>query len=175
MVIKASVVTALAALLATGVAWADAVPMPPDNDDCPNGARGETCHGGPFCMAWSCSSDSDCRDGRVCRDAGLCIGTLDCTGGWGSHTSETAEATCAPGGSCERGTCETRRVCVRPGPPPPDASPVEDAAPDADGPDDGGFPSRRYGCGCGVGGGAEGGALPALAVALLFLAIRRRC
>lgn len=155
----AAMLCALAALLLVSIAEADAVPPPPA--DCPAGSRGETCHGGPHCRPKPCDVDADCSSGETCQDLDLCLGQVDCAGGWdpdaGPHWVDTVEGSCANGAACSRGTCQTTEVCAPP-PPPAQSTVVE------------------QGCGCRLParGPSPHGPL-ALALALLGLwTLRRR-
>lgn len=133
-------------------ARADAIDPP--REDCPEGSRGESCHGGPYCApASACVDDSSCAEGETCQELDLCIGRIDCAGGWtpGEHFWEdTVTGTCS-GGSCSSGSCETRRVCVE------------------------GEDSLRAGCRCQNASSlrAGGALLIALVPALMMLGFRR--
>ncbi len=46
----------LGLVASASVAMADVVDMEPDN--CPDGSRGATCHGGPYCAPIECTSSA---------------------------------------------------------------------------------------------------------------------
>ncbi len=153
----------VAALVGTTFLWtthvsADAVGPPPSS--CPDGSRGESCHGGDFCSPERCSDEIDCDGDEYCDTVRLCIDRIDCASGWtppGEHYwNDTVEGHCAGGESeCSTGSCQMVRVCISDW--------------DAD------F-TGRYGCGCRVAGPSAlgGAALVALAIAATAaLALRR--
>jgi MYXO-CTERM domain-containing protein len=151
-------------LLAPAAA-ADAVPPPPDS--CPAGSAGDSCHGGEYCRASGCTSDSDCSGGMACRELELCIGQIDCAGGWdpdaGPSYSPTVEGSCSGGSACSAGSCELRRVCAMPGA-------GSSSGGEAEGPIE-----VDQGCGCSLPGTAGAGSLAGLGfVAALGLGLRRR-
>ena len=94
-------------------AWADAVGPKPT--DCMTGTRGATCHGGEYCRPDNCTTNADCDPGENCEPLALCLGTIDCSGGWtpdaAPSLSTTVEDAC-PDGTCTSGTCSTEMVCV---------------------------------------------------------------
>ncbi len=99
----------------SGHAYADAVPSPEDN--CPAGSQGDTCHGGLFCSPNRCTDDSQCKDGQTCQQLQLCIGKIDCTGGWdpgdaGPYYYDTVEASCAGDVPCAVGSCLSLKACA---------------------------------------------------------------
>ncbi len=172
-----AVILVLALLLPDGVALADVVGPPAE--DCPDGAHGETCHGGPFCAVFPCSEEGTCRDGLTCRELRLCIADFDCTSGYGTFIAEQVTGHCAGDTPCATGTCQVRRVCSEEGTvevdadiaedadTPSDADTTADAAPDA------GVDVRTWGCGCRVSPSEAGaGAVPVL-FCLLFIFVRR--
>lgn len=121
---------ALAFCVAMGsspLVWADAVPPPPTN--CPQGAAGETGHGGEYCAPQTCQSDQDCKGGNVCRDAGLCELSRSYCGGRpppdGNNCSTITEAlkVCKEGDDCGTATCVVAKRCVAPGASEPVAKP----------------------------------------------------
>ncbi|MEZ4299450.1 MAG: hypothetical protein R3B70_31150 [Polyangiaceae bacterium] len=110
------VISTAALLVSAGAARADVVGPPADN--CPDGAVGQTCHGGPYCAPDICAANEECSEGEVCADTELCTGTIDCGGGGGPSPTTSVTGTCAAG--CAAGsTCTTQKVCV-PDPSKPD-------------------------------------------------------
>ncbi len=59
-----------ALLFVSAHASADVVMPPPKT--CPPGSEGKTGHVGPACVAQDCSTDTDCKGGKVCREQPLC-------------------------------------------------------------------------------------------------------
>lgn len=104
-------VTALLFLLgAPTSSHADAVMPPPEN--CPDGSRGASGHGGPHCRPLDCASTADCREG-TCEMAELCIEKMQQGGGWGEPFLVNAVVgTCPNNGPCYVGTCQVGRVCL---------------------------------------------------------------
>lgn len=102
------------------LARADVVDDPPA--DCPPGSRGETAHSGTWCEAKTCTADSECAEGQVCREVALCVDTYerDCGGmqvtGEPPCTFTVHEALgeCGADGTCARGTCQTALRCADP-------------------------------------------------------------
>jgi hypothetical protein len=161
-----------ATALWSGLAWADAVP--PEPEDCLDGTRGSTCHGGPYCAPDSCTQDTDCTGGEVCRDRQLCLGSIDCTGGFtdpdaGPFLSDQITGACEGGAGCDApAVCTTMKVCVAPGG-------STGSGPGA-GSGDGNGDMAVSGCGCsipGAGGGIAAG-MAALALGGALLSARRR-
>ncbi len=110
-------VMGLVLALGAGEARADVVGPPPD--DCPEGSEGATCHGGPFCRARGCMSDSDCDTGTTCKELPLCTGKIGCAGNIppdadpNDFTQDKIEGPCPNGNECTAGsTCVKQKVCV---------------------------------------------------------------
>jgi hypothetical protein len=160
-----------AAALWSGAAYADAVPPPPDN--CLDGTEGATCHGGEYCAPAGCAQDADCAAGKVCQDRQLCLGTIDCTGGFsdpdaGPFLSDRITGTCAGGVGCDApAMCTTLKVCV--------ASVVTTGGGTAGGSADG-EDMAVSGCGCSIPAGGRGIAagMAALSLGGALLAARRQ-
>lgn len=93
-------------------ARADVVEAPPAV--CPAGARGNTCHGGPFCSPLKCSTDAECTDGATCQDTRGCIGTVECgDGDGGTAPRPTLSALCEGGEACGADeTCQAIKLCM---------------------------------------------------------------
>jgi hypothetical protein len=108
--------------LALGPARADVVSGPslPEDDDCPDGSQGASCseygHGGSdHCAPRTCVTDGECGDGEFCEDARLCITYMECYSyelDGGTSSEPSVEGNCDESGSCDVGTCESRRVCT---------------------------------------------------------------
>jgi len=93
------------ALLVSGAARADVVESPPEN--CPDGATGATCHGGPHCVPDICVTNGDCVAGEVCVPTSLCTLPFDC------GFDETIEVVGLCSNGCPNGgSCQTQSVCV---------------------------------------------------------------
>ena len=88
-------------------ARADAVGPPPA--DCPEGSRGESCHGSEYCAVASCIGPRDCAFGERCAARELCLGTVMC---FGRGTGTTATEVIADGCAGCAGRCENQFVCV---------------------------------------------------------------
>lgn len=121
---------ALAVVLLTSGAWADAVPPPPEG--CPAGSLGNTGHLGPWCEPTTCVTDSDCpepgtwrapRSGEplVCREQSLCVERRALPGGSPPFRADTrgggerliAAGVCGgPQGCAAPARCETAKRCV---------------------------------------------------------------
>ena len=181
-------------LMALGPASALADVVMPRPDDCIEGTRAATGHGGPRCAPLSCSADADCKGGTVCRELPLCVGVVHGGGrrppGVKRPTYKTVVARCdkADGSSCalpegasprrrgvSTGTCQALEICVAaPKPvekPAPSETPAETPAKtpaDKPAPEK---PQAKKGC---VGSGLR----PGLPLALLALCgvwfLRRR-
>jgi len=106
-----TLLVACASIVLVSEAEADIVEGPGTN--CPNGSEGSACHGGPHCRPRKCTQASGCGEGMSCEERQLCMGQLDCSGRMpNSSLVDTVEGVCSSGGACERGTCQTVRVCV---------------------------------------------------------------
>ena len=114
---------ALLFLLFASAAHADAVPGEPDT--CPEGAVGDTDHGGPFCRPTECAAAIECKKkaGYWGKDksfdckpsVGLCV--KKASGGHGSDRP-TALGECDDDGDCSGGaTCVKATRCVLGDPP----------------------------------------------------------
>jgi hypothetical protein len=90
-------------------ARADRVPAPPES--CPPGAKAATSHCGPTCDPWTCTKNSDCREG-TCQDRRLCLEKIQCAHRGGSFERTVVRGVCDGGSACSRGTCQTQRVCA---------------------------------------------------------------
>lgn len=143
----ASASLALAGLLTVGSAAADVIGPPPTT--CLDGSVGASDHGGPYCRPLRCSSDADCKDGRVCRKLALCVGTFSGGGdrpkGEPPPTYQDVIARCDKAdrsackcpsdssrpkwGGATRGKCEALQVCFKT-PPEGSVSPTTDKATD---------------------------------------------
>jgi MYXO-CTERM domain-containing protein len=88
----------------------DAVGPPPEK--CPPGAEGESDHVGEYCRASVCAADSDCPDGRMCREYPLCVGDYTYESSRGNTRRSVAHGECGAGQQCERGKCVAARRCV---------------------------------------------------------------
>ncbi len=159
--------------LSVGVARADAVGPPPT--DCPDGSRGEVCHGAEYCGLAGCIGSRDCAPGERCAVRELCVGPRMCFGrGGGVTVTEVRSDSCA---GCT-GRCESQFVCVgdaidagR-----PDAGGIDGGARDA-GTDDDPLHSRYCGCAVPTRHAAPTSAIAAsawIALALLGRRARRR-
>jgi len=135
------------ALLTSSHAGADAVGPPPK--ECPDGTKGESCHGGPYCDPNECTDSSKCGAGQTCAPVQYCTKQINCAGGWGKgpyyHTD--VKGLCGSDGKCSSGTCSTLMVCA-------DETP-------------------ERGCSCDAAGGAGAGVLLGL-VLVLAACVRRR-
>ena len=116
-------------LTAATAARADAVGPPPPG--CPAGAYPESNHCGPYCAPRYCADDDECGEGMFCQELELCIEELNCEHSGGPFTADAVHESCAGGGDCSAGSCESVLVCAHP-------DPV-------------GVP-RQAGCGCRAGG-----------------------
>ena len=116
--------------LGSGPVLADVVPPPPN--DCMEGTRGGTGHGGAYCSPKACSADSECSGGEVCRDVPLCAAEIVGGGrrppGTPAPKYHTILNTCAKadGSECSRpdgaqphgygdvtkGTCKAFKMCA---------------------------------------------------------------
>lgn len=139
---KAASLAALALLLLSSDAHADAVP--PEPDDCPEGAVGDTDHGGPHCRPTECTTSSECKDkagywGRdksfTCKaDVGLCVKVVDIVYG----KRPTAMDDCDDDGDCDDGAkCIVTKRCVEGEPPKGNDSGTDPS---------GGQPKSKCGC-----------------------------
>jgi uncharacterized protein (TIGR03382 family) len=172
-------------------ARADAIDQPPA---CPPGARGVSSHAGIRCWAAPCTSDSECRDGNVCRPWRVCtVHSSVPPGGRGGfdrapNDEELVVGTCEQSAAC-RGdeeppppmvgtraegppSCRDASFCV-----PPRALP---SLPAVDPPTENGSsqevpastePAGRTGCGCDA---APGAAITTAGLVVLFALSRRR-
>lgn len=136
-----SLLAAAALLLVAGSAAADVVPPPPE--DCIDGAVGNTGHVGPYCSPLSCSTDADCKDGRVCRELPACMSELTsynrrmpesppskytvvvgpCDKADGSACTRPPDSPKPMWGGADKGTCKAVKLCVKPPPTPPEPKP----------------------------------------------------
>lgn len=172
---NAWVLSALLVSILAGRARADAIGPPPT--DCPEGARGASCHGAEYCAVDSCIGPRDCAPGQRCVARELCVDTVRCFGlGGGTSTTRVIADGCAGCGA----RCESQFVCVgdaidagrR------DAGVLDAGAADAGGMDAGteGDPGHSRYCGCAV--PSRGAALPSgcigLGAALALALVRRR-
>jgi hypothetical protein len=108
MRLSAVLLTALLFVLDAETARADAVGPPPA--DCPEGSRGEVCHGAEYCGIASCIGPRDCAVGERCAARELCLGTRMCfdRGGGATSVTDVVAGTCS---GCA-GRCESQFVCV---------------------------------------------------------------
>lgn len=111
----AALAVSFALALSPTVARADVVSPPPT--DCPDGTKGQSCHGGSFCQADTCTTDADCGSGKVCQARSLCAGTIGCGGFLPPDATPPHEPTagpvCSTSADCDSGkTCATQSVCV---------------------------------------------------------------
>jgi hypothetical protein len=162
-----SVLAVTLVLSACASARADAIPPQPP---CMDGAeRRIDGHEVIYCAPNTCRSDTDCTEGRVCRDAGLCIAhvTRSVAQSFPAMPGEPmvevsydeATSVCAPGSACAVGSCVTARRCVaRPASLPPSSPSAPSAAPDAPG------------SGCGAAPGTSAARSGGLALPLFGLA-----
>lgn len=103
-----------ALLLGSGAARADVVPSPPA--DCMEGTEGHTCHGGPYCSPKTCTQDAECGAGKVCQQMQLCVGGINCNGGWEPDAEPTLTqnvmGTCEGGAACDApASCTPLSLC----------------------------------------------------------------
>ncbi|MCC6624519.1 MAG: hypothetical protein IT385_24945 [Deltaproteobacteria bacterium] len=100
----------LVVLVLAPVARADVVPPPPD--DCIEGTRPSTCHGGPHCRPELCPAGDTCTDGFTCQTKRVCTGELQCAGDWGG--GEPPPKTKVVLGECTSSctSCEDLRLCL---------------------------------------------------------------
>ncbi len=125
----------VASIGVASVAAADAIPPPPEN--CPAGSTPVSSHSGSGCKlnpptncpsGWrgmlggvcglsECEQDAQCTNGRVCREASLCMEKHDV------HHHRMAETftewraynVCTSASACESPrSCRSQRVCVEP-------------------------------------------------------------
>ena len=149
-------------LLASASVSADVVSPPPD--ECPVGSLGDTCHGGPYCRLSECTDDSRCDDGMTCQEVDLCVGGHHCYGRIGDGTTmQTSEGLCGDEGECERGDCETVRVCAPE--PEPEAEEEEESTTPA---------TQGAGCAIASSGSAAGLCFGLALMAVVLLRLRRR-
>ncbi len=108
--------------LAAPVAFADAIPMEPNN--CPLGSSGRSSHAGTWCEATTCAAESDCADGQGCRSVGLCVDVQEwACGGMMPETAEPctftvneAKGRCSTDADCTgTATCVTANRCTSTG------------------------------------------------------------
>lgn len=84
--------------------------------ECPEGAKADICHGGPYCSVVGCNKDTDCETGH-CEQRSFCIGSIRCGGMRPSGETEspatpTVESLCE-GNTCPRGgVCKQVSICV---------------------------------------------------------------
>ena len=100
-------------------ARADVVGPPPAS--CPPGSEGAVCHGLEFCRPLPCTADTDCRDGKVCREVGLCLTSRSCGGRRPPDAApppptSVAERACGASESCGADACAFARYCAAPAP-----------------------------------------------------------
>lgn len=100
--------------LAAG-ARADVVGPAPTS--CPAGSVGDACHGSSYCRPTPCVSDGDCTGGLVCREQGLCLGSVGCVGRLEPDSApppprDSATRTCSAGEACGGASCDVARRCV---------------------------------------------------------------
>jgi len=108
-VLPRMLVYVLATLAWGATTYADVVGPPPPS--CPAGSQGESCHGGPYCRPWTCTSDADCPGSRACRSLPLCVTNLEC-GVWEPYSVVAVDSACPGGSECRRGVCRSFKVCV---------------------------------------------------------------
>jgi len=121
----------VALVACASAARADVVMPPPEV--CPDGASGESCHGGEYCRPWTCVDGRRCRGETSCRDFGVCIRQFDCAGRGGPWYTDEVIGTCDNGEPCAGGECKKLLACA---PPPvvvqPDATTSTDVRPGED-------------------------------------------
>ena len=176
---KTALFFSLAILLVAPSALADAVPPAPD--DCPEGAAGDTDHGGPHCRPTECTAASECKKragywGKdksfVCKpDVGLCLKEVD------THQFKrmTAMDDCDDDSDCDDGAKRVvAKRCVV-GEPAPDAQSDSGTDPSFAGPKGGDPPvPPKSKCGCDL-TPASSTPSPWWLLGLGALAWRRRC
>jgi hypothetical protein len=92
-------------------ARADVVEAPPP--DCPRGLRGESSHGGPYCMLDLCAAGGVCTDGRSCVRRSYCIVRRTGVSIGGPFVEDTATMRCTDDADCGgTGDCIEAPVCV---------------------------------------------------------------
>jgi hypothetical protein len=171
-------VASLAISTFTPVVLADVVG--PEPASCPEGGQPSTCHGGPHCRPLSCTTDTDCQNGLVCRDRSFCAGIVNCAGllppdsDPSMYDVQTVEGTCSAGDTCDAAaTCKTLKVCVSADSTGSGASSSGSGASSTGNPND--DTGTESSCDCRLGGSS--GRLGALALSfgtLVALAFRRR-
>jgi hypothetical protein len=112
--------------LALSFASADDIDGPPD--DCPPGSVGDSDHGGSYCKPVQCADDSACAPGFECGDADLCAALATVSGGRMGRSWQRIEVygTCGGDRRCERGECDTVRVCIPRNSAPPVETPMQE-------------------------------------------------
>lgn len=118
------------ALAVSGVVHADLAPPPPEELDCPRGAKGAGNGVSVWCEPTTCANDVGCGDGYRCSegDIGLCVESIevatervrpDPTGDLPDVRTTTVRSVrrrgCEPDGTCLNvdSTCEQARRCVK--------------------------------------------------------------
>ena len=124
--------------------------LPPQKGTCPDGAKIRMSHEGQACVPTTCFLDSECTNGKVCKEHSLCIEKRRTASG----TDEIADTSCPKDGTCAYpAACRTENRCV-----------------------EGSIVQRfRSSCGCSVVGDApeHGGALLGLTLAALAILAAR--
>jgi hypothetical protein len=97
-------------------AFADRVPPAPD--DCPQGSTGDTGHEGPHCIPLDCTTDTDCKGGKVCKEQPLCMEEQMLSPGDSPEKRKYifVYSTCEAGAKCSNNvaTCTAGKRCVAP-------------------------------------------------------------
>jgi hypothetical protein len=105
---------ALCLLFWSSIASADAV-MAEVDMECPSGSMAEMSHGGGYChplFRTECASDADCAGETKCLELSRCIQTSTRPAMDGSSYLHVQMVFPRKDGSCTRGECTTKKVCV---------------------------------------------------------------
>ena len=106
--------TVVAVMLCGTRARADVVM--PEPDDCPEGSKAGTCHGGPHCRAEPCVDDASCTNGKTCQQVKRCVEQINCSSRNPTPSYvDSLTGSCKGDGTCSEGTCKTIKLCLEPG------------------------------------------------------------
>ncbi len=95
------------------LARADAVPGPPN--DCIDGTRGATCHGGPHCLPIRCDDATPCPAEKECTSVEVATRDVVCSGRRLSTAPPPTPRLAVSGlcdGTRDRSRCQTLKLCL---------------------------------------------------------------